>query len=181
MAYPNVDLLIKNIIADPELKGDQVPEQQYYDATDYRNELLDQIDAVRALINPDLADRYGLKAIDSVMIAKRIDKRIDAKTVDEMIGALKEMIAALQDPIDAALNEMAAYPEDVKAEILPELQDRHQELVDRHNALFDQDMDLDHFGQPLDRLGRIRAIRITEREINDMHALIMVHEPQKAG
>ena len=157
-----------------------VPEQTYYDTTDYRNQLLDQIDAVRSLIDPDLGDKFGLKPIDAVMIAKKIDSRINAETADELIGALKEMIENLQDPIDGALDEMKAYPEDVKREILPELQDRHKELEDRYNALFDQDEDyeLDHFGRVLNRLKRIRMIRITEREISDMHALIMAHEPQ---
>lgn len=171
----NVNSLIKHIIDDPELKGDAVPEQKYYDATDYRNELLDQIDAVRTLIDPELGNRFGLKMIDAVMIAKRIDGRIKAETVDELIKALQEMIGNLQDPIDEALDEMGNYPEDVKREILPELQDRHKELSDRCNNLYDQD---DHFGSPLSRLERIRMIRTTEREINDMHELIMVHEPQ---
>ena len=160
-------------IADPELNYDGSPEQRFYDASDYRNELYDQIDAVNTLTKPDVGITLGLRPIDAVKIAAKIDPELhDEPTASGLILALMDRVDIESDVRKQALTDMEAYPDDVKAEIMPDLSDRYKEL-------FDQLEDLKYTQQPDRPEAIIREVRIREHMLNDMYDLVMAHRSNK--
>ena len=145
------------------------PEQRFYDSADWRNELLDQIDAVNTLTDPDVGTSLGLTVLEAVRICTKIDPDIGATTAEELITTLKERVDAEQEVVDQALADMAAYPEETKSDVLPDLQERYEELYDRLEDMGDIKVDL----KPIET---VREIIKTERHLNDMYSLVMAHK-----
>ena len=101
---------------DPDLSYDGSPEQRFYDASDYRNELYDQIDAVHTLTDPTVGTDLGLRPIDAIRIAAKIDPELhDKPTVKALIRSLVERVDIESAIRKQALADMENYPDQVKA------------------------------------------------------------------
>ena len=158
---------------DPELSYDGSPEQRFYDASDYRNELYNQIDAVNTLTKPDVGITLGLRPLDAVKIAAKIDPQLhDEPTVSGLILSLMDRVDTESEIRKQALADMENYPDEVKAEIMPDLSDRYKEL-------FDQLEDLKYTQQPDRPEAIVREIRVREHMLNDMYDLVMAHRSNK--
>ena len=150
-------------------KYNELVEQRFYDAADWQNDLMDQIDAVLTLTDPEVGTSRGLKPIDAVKICAKIDPKIGAETAEELVNVLKERADAEQDVMDGALSIMESYPDALKADILPELSDRYKELFDRLEDLGDIKVDF----KPIET---IREVITTERLLNNIYSLVMAHK-----
>lgn len=158
---------------DLDLSYDGSPEQRFYDASDYRNELYDQIDAVHTLTDPTVGTDLGLRPIDAIRIAAKIDPELhDKPTVKALIRSLVERVDIESAIRKQALADMENYPDQVKAEIIPDLSDRYKEL-------FDQLEDLKYTSQPDRPEAVIREVRVKEHMLNDMYDLVMAHRSNK--
>lgn len=149
------------------------PEQRFYDAANYRNELYEQIDAVNTLTDPDIGTDLGLRPLDAVQIAAKIDPELhDKPTVEELIQSLMDRINTESAVMKNALADMEKYPDEVKAEIMPDLNDRYKELFDRLE-------DLNYTKQPDRPEAILREIIVKERLLNDAYDLVMAHRSNK--
>ena len=154
-----------------QVKYDETPEGRFYNAVEYKEMLMDQVDAVHTIIDPEVSTSLGLETLHAIKIAATIDPELhDVASAADLIFILKERIETTMKDMNSALTDMKAYPPDVKADILPGLQDRYNDLDKRLELFVD-----DHL-HGIVPAAVSRKIRLLERELNDLYLLIEAHE-----
>ena len=152
-------------------KYNETPEGRFYNAVEYKDMLMDQVDAVHTLIDPDIGTSLGLETLQAIKIAATIDPELHhIDSAADLIFILKERIETTMRDMERALMDMRAYPDDVKADILPDLQERYIELDEQLEHLVDDKL---HGVVPA---AISRKMTVLERELNDMCLLIEAHE-----
>lgn len=143
-------------------------EVRFYDAAEVKNELLNQLDAVMTLTDPEVETSLGLRVTEAVQIATRIDPLIGATTPNELIEALRGKVEDAESIMEEALSVMKNYPANVKVEILPYLQSRYEEVFNRLEEIGD-------IKTGNHSLKTIREVVTKERVLNDVYSLVMAH------
>ena len=152
-------------------KYDETPEGRFYNAAEYKDQLMDQVDAVHTLIDPDVGTSLGLETIQAIKIAATIDPELhDAASAADLIFVLKERIETTMRDMERALMDMKAYPDDIKADVLPDLQEWYNDLDEELGQLVDDKL---HGVVPA---AVSRKMTLLERKLNDLCLLIEAHE-----
>ena len=170
-------IAIEQIIADPQLEDDGTPEGRFYEAADQKRTILEQMDAVTVLLHPDMAPHFGLQGIDAIWIARTIDPELfDIHTEQGLMDALRAKVEALEQEAEVALQAMRNYPEDVKADIYPDLKEHYEDLDETIKGTWmERQSEIEQFGKPL--LATSKALLEHERMLNDVYALMIAHQP----